>query len=784
MIKNYIKTIFRGFKRQKTSFFINIGGLAIGLACSFLIFLWVVDELNMDQYHEDADQIVQVMEYQYANNQYSASYGTPGILARNLKEEFPEFQFASNYTWNTDRLFSKDNQSFYENGLDVENDFFKILSIDLVYGDRSELLTQPNTVVISNTMAEKFFGESNPVGETIMYNNNNLLTITGVFSDMPDNSTFQFDALLNYNDWLEESDWASIWANTGPRSIAKLTNGVDYTKLNNKITNYLKSKVEGTQNELFVYPFSKLYLYGEFENKQVTGGRIDYVQLFIIIAVFVLLIACINFMNLSTAKATKRSKEVGIRKSIGASHSSLIVQFIGESMIISFLALFLSFIFVELTLPIFNNITDKAISIDYSNPFLIALFFGTTFITGLISGSYPAFYLSSLEAVRSLKGSLKSSGKEVFARKGLVVFQFSLSIILIISTIIIYRQVQFTQQKNLGYNKENLIYFPVEDEIYNRWDAFERQLETLPGVVNTSRAGTTFLGRSSSTFGIGWKNKNPDDLISFERVFTDYNLPETMGLEIVEGRFFSENFAGDSSKIVFNQAAIEVMGLDQPIGEVITLGDGTEMEIIGVVKDFNFQSLRIEVTPLFFHLVPNNGWRAYVRVESSNIASTISAIEDVYKSFNANYPFEYNFMDEQYAALYQNEMQIGELAKYFSIFAILISCLGLFGLSAFTAEQRSKEIGVRKVLGASVRSLVFLLSRDFSKLVLISIAISIPISWYVMRQWINDFAYSPGFEWWVFAAAGVCALVIAWLTVSWQSIKAALMNPVKSLKSE
>ena len=786
MLSNYFKTAFRGFRRQKSSFLINLAGLSIGLTCSFLIFLWVIDEMNMDQYHADIDQIVQFMEFQYATDVVTATENTPGILARSIKDEFPEFEYAANYSWNSDRLFSKDNQNFYESGLDVENDFFHILSIDLVYGNRDELLTKPNTVVISDEMAGKYFGGINPVGKGITYNNDTELTITGVFRKMPENSTFQFDALLNYEDWLERNDWATQWHNNGPRAIAKLAKGVDKEELNKKIIDYIKSKNEEGEShlDLFVYPYAKRYLYGQFDNKVEAGGRIEYVRLFIVVAIFVLLIACINFMNLSTAKATKRSKEVGIRKSIGASQGSLIGQFIGESMIISFFSLFVSIIMVELFLPIFNNITDKAISVDYSNPYLLSLFIGTVLLTGLVSGSYPAFYLSSIEAVKSLKGSLKTSGKEVFARKGLVIFQFSLSIILIISTIIVYRQIQFTQQKNLGYNKENLIYFTVEDEIYERWDTYKEQLENIPGVVSVSRSSSTFLGRNSNTFGLEWQNKDPETRIRFENVTADYGLFETMGFEITEGRSFSEDFGIDSSKIIFNQAAIDIMGLEKPIGEVITLWDEYEMEIIGVVKDFNFQSLRNEVAPLFFRLRPGNGWRGFVRIESSNIVSTLSEIEDVYKSFNANYPFEYNFMDEQYASLYRSEIRIGELAKYFSIFAIFISCLGLFGLSAFTAEQRSKEIGVRKVLGATVQSLVFLLSGDFSKLVLISIAISIPVSWYFMNQWMNNFAYNSGIEWWVFAAAGISALLIAWLTVSWQSVKAALMNPVKSLKSE
>ncbi len=783
MFKNYLKTALRGFRRQKSSFFINVAGLSIGLACSFLIFLWVMDELSVDQYHADSDRIYQIMEHQNYSDEISTTLSTPGIVARNIKEEFPEFEYASNYTWSVGYLFTKDNQSFREYGIYVENDFFQILSIDLLYGNRDELLVNPNTVVISEDMAKKYFGERNPVGEGITLDNDQELTITGVFRNMPDNSSFQFDCLLRYDDWLLESEWATEWGNNGPRAISKLVPGTDVAALNEKIEGYIKTKNEGSHVDLFVYPFTERYLYSQFDNKVVVGGRIEYVRLFTIVAIFILLIACINFMNLSTAKAAKRSKEVGIRKSIGANKGSLIAQFIGESMIISFFSLFASLLIVEVFLPIFNELTDKSISVDYSNPVLLAIFVGTVLLTGLVSGSYPAFYLSSMETVKTLKGSLKSSGKEAFARKGLVIFQFSLSIILIVSTIVIYRQIQFTQNQNLGYNKENLIYFTSEDEVGEQWETFQEQLENVPGVISVSRSTHSFLNQHNNTMGLDWPDKDPETRILFENIGMDYGLIETMDIEIIEGRTFSEDFGADSAKIIFNETAIKAMGLEDPIGTVITLWD-EEREIIGVAKDFHFQSFRTEVNPLFFRLTPEFGWRAFVRLESANITNTIAQIEEIYSSFNPTYPFDYNFMDDQYASLYQSEMRIGALARYFSIIAIFISCLGLFGLSAFTAEQRAKEIGVRKVLGATVRSLVVLLSGDFTKLVLVSIAISIPVSWYLMNLWLSDFAYSSGVEWWVFGAAGICALLIAWLTVSWQSIKAAIANPVKSLKSE
>ena len=783
MLKNYLKTAFRGFRRHKSSFFINLAGLSIGLACSFLIFLWVIDEMNMDQYHTDSDRIVQVMEFQSYSDELMTTLSTPGILARTLKEEIPEFQYISTYTWNNDYLFTKGNDSFMENGLYVENDFFQILSIDLLYGDRENLLVNPNTIVLSETMAKKYFGNQNPVGEGLTLDNDQELTITGVYRDMPSNSTFQFDCLLNYEDWYLENDWAQEWGNNGPRTIAKLAQGTDIETLNEKIKGFIKGKNEGSHIDLFVYPFASRYLYGSFDNGVVSGGRIEYVRLFIIVAVFILLIACINFMNLSTAKATKRAKEVGIRKSIGASQGSLIGQFIGESMIISFFSLFISILLVEAFLPLFNDLTEKSISVDYTNPLLLVIFISTVIITGLVSGSYPAFYLSSIEAVRSLKGSLKSSWKEAFARKGLVVFQFSLSIVLIVSTIIIYRQIQYTQTKNLGYNKENLIYFTTEDQVGEQWDSFHSQLESIPGVVMASRTSHSFLYQNSNTLGVDWEGKDPDTRILFENITVDYDFLKTMGVELLEGRSYSREFGADTSKIIFNEAAIAAMGMEDPIGKVIQLWE-EDYEIIGIARNFHFQSFRTEVNPAFFRLYPEYGWRAFVRIESSNISNTLSQIEGKWKEFNPNFPFIYEFMDEQYASLYRAEMRIGSLARAFAFVAIFISCLGLFGLSAFTAEQRSKEIGVRKVLGASVNSLVMLLSKDFTKLVLISIIISIPVSWYLMNMWMSEFAYSSGIEWWVFGVAGVAALLIAWLTVSWQSIKAALVNPVNSLKSE
>lgn len=782
MLTNYFKTAFRSFKRHKSSFFINVIGLSIGMACSILILLWVMDELNYDKFHADSDQIYQVMEHQTYSDNIMTTISTPGVLAPALKEEIPEMEYLATYTWNQEFLFTKGEKSLKENGLYARPDFFHIFDIKLRQGNRDELINSPKTVAISRELAMKYFERENVVGESITIDGDQLHTITGVFQKLPENSSLQFDYVLPLEDWLERNTWAEEWGNNGPRTVAKLYPGVDTVALDEKIGDFIKGKDENSNVELFVYPFSERYLYGQFENGELAGGRIEYVRLFTIVAIFILLIACINFMNLSTAKATKRAREVGIRKSIGASKASLIGQFIGESMIITFCSLVISILFVEMSLPIFNNLTDKVIDINYSEPTLLLIFVGTALLTGLLAGSYPALYLSSFEAVKTLKGAIKSSGGEVFARKGLVIFQFTLSVVLIISTVVIYKQIQYTQDKNLGYQNENLITFPMEGEVQNQWDTFTERVKTIPAVMNISRSSSSFMGSNSSTSGLDWPNKDPETSILFENIGSDYGLIETMGFELLDGRAHSEEFGADSSRLVINETAAEVMGLNNPVGEFITLW-GDETEIIGLVKDFHFQTLRSEIKPLFFKLADYSA-TAYVRISSNNIQSTLAQIEDIYKEFNPTYPFAYEFMDQQYAALYRSEQRIGDLAWYFSIFAVIISCLGLFGLSAFTAEQRAKEIGVRKVLGASVQNLVVLLTKDFTKLVVIAICIAIPLSWWLMNQWLSDFAYQSGMELWIFALSGILAIVIAWLTVSWQSIKAALVNPVQSLKSE
>ncbi|HKK44007.1 MAG TPA: ABC transporter permease [Balneolaceae bacterium] len=784
MLKNYFKTALRNFRRHKGSFFINVIGLAIGMACSILILLWVGNELSVNTFHKKLDRIYSVMEYQYYADGVNAIPNTPGILAPALKDEIPEIDQAATITWNMDNLFTVGDKSFKESGIYAGDEFFNIFSFHLISGMPEHVLEKPESVVLSQSLAEKYFGSpEKAIGKAIVINQDKSYTVTGVFKDVPKTSTLQFDYVFPFKDWLASNQWAKHWGNNGPMTYVTLKSGATKKEVNPKILDFIKKRVEGTKTELFLYPFKDVYLYSRFENKKPVGGRIEYVRLFLVVAFFILLIACINFMNLSTARSVKRAKEVGIRKAIGASRGSLIGQFLGESVLISFCALLLAVLLVEAFLPAFNNLTDKAIAIDFTDLRIWAGLLGITLFTGLISGSYPALYLSSFEAAKTLKATVKSSTVERFIRKGLVVFQFALSVILIISTILIYNQIQYVQHKNLGYKINNLVKINIDGNLGDQWDTFRQELERNPNIVSVSRSSSSFLSRNSNTGDVSWPGKDPSTEILFEMVRSDYGLMHTMGMQVAQGRSFSRDYGLDTTRVIINQKAAQVMGMQKPVGKILDFWD-KKWEIVGVAKDFHFEQLHHEIAPLIFMLAPQDTWVGFVRVKSAGISSTLADIKKMYKQINPNYPFDYQFMDQAYAKLYRSEMRVGELARYAALLAVIICCLGLFGLSAFTAEQRTKEIGIRKVLGASVQNLILMLSKDFTKPVLIAIGIAIPVSWYLMHNWLSNYAYHVDISWWVFALAGGLALVIAWLTVSWQSVKAAISNPVNSLKSE
>jgi predicted permease len=785
MVRHYFTIIYRNFLRAKGFFLINLAGLAAGMTCTLLIYLWVKDERGINKFHENDVNLYQVMEHQQYSDRILTTTSTPGILAENLKIEFPEVEHAATTTWIGDNTLSIKDHNVKAKGWDVGPEFFKIFSYKLVYGTPETVLKDQMSMVISRALAVRLFGtDQDVVGKVVEYNHDKTLNISGVFEDIPNTSSFRFDYVMSFELYKTENDWVKEWGNNGPSTYVVLKSGTDPAAFSNKIKEYVKGKDDNSNVALFVQKFSDRYLYGSWENAQPAGGRIEYVRLFSVIAVFILVIACINFMNLSTARATRKSKEVGIKKSVGAGRQSLIFQYMSESLMTAILSLIVSLGIVYLFLPIFNSITSKQIILDLADPMLLVWLFGVTVVTGLLAGSYPALYLSGFKPAQVLKGEMKGSIGELWARKGLVVFQFFLSVILIVSVIVIYKQIEYVQTQNLGYQKENLIQFPSEGQISKNKDAFLKELRRIPGVKNASSIGHGLLGQQSNTSGLQWEGKDPEERILFENVGANHQLFETLGFTFAEGRPFLDGTLADTTKIIFNEAGIEAMGLVDPIGKHIRLWDQYDLEIIGVVKNFHFQSMHEPVKPLFFRLSPENTWNIVVRLEAGKEKETLARIGEMYTTFNPGFSFEYKFQDAEYALLYAAEQRVATLSSYFASIAVVISCLGLFGLAAFTAERRLKEIGIRKALGSSSTNIVLLLSGDFTKMVLVSVLLGLPAGYWFLDKWLADFAFRIPLSVTYFVIAGVIALAIAWLTVASQAIRAARVNPVKCLRTE
>jgi putative ABC transport system permease protein len=785
MLKHNITLIYRNFLRAKGYFMINLVGLATGLACTLLIYLWVRDELRMDKFHEKDARLFQVMEHQQYAEEVMTTTSTPGILAETLKEEIPEIEYAATTTWVSDYTLSLGEHNVKAKGYHVGADFFNIFSYGLTEGSADEVLKDKYAMAISRDLAIKLFNtDENVVGKTIELQHKKTFTVSGLFEKLPASSSYQFDFVMNFEEIKAEQDWLRSWGSNGPSTFVILHAGSNAATVSEKIKDFVKARNEQSNVTLFLKPYSERYLHGRYENGMPAGGRIEYVRLFSIIAIFILVIACINFMNLSTARASRKAKEVGIKKSVGAQRQSLVYQYLSESIVIAFLSSLVAITAVWLFLPQFNFITDKQISISLRDPELLAWLAGITLLTGLIAGSYPAIFLSGFRPAIVLKGELKGSWGELWARKGLVVFQFFLSVILIVSVLVIYKQIEFVQGKNLGYKKDNLIRIPIEGKVEKSLDAFLIEVKKIPGVINASSMGHSLLGRNNNTSGLQWEGKNPDDIILFENVRVNYDMLETLGVDLIDGRSFSREQSADTAKIIFNETAIRIMNLKDPIGQMIKLWGQYDLEIIGIVKDFHFQSLHDQVNPLFFVLNPRNTWNVMIRMEGGKEKETLEALNTMYTSFNPGFTFDYQFQDEQYARMYQAEQRVASLSGYFAGFAVLISCLGLFGLAAFTAERRLKEIGIRKALGSSSTNIVLLLSGDFTRMVLVSIILGLPVSYWLLDKWLERFAFHIELEAWYFITAGTIALLIAWLTVASQAIKAAYVNPVECLRNE
>lgn len=793
MLRNYLKIAWRNIVKSKLFSSINVLGLALGMACSLLIMIWVQDERRTDRFHQNDSRLFRVMENQHYVGVINTYPSTPGILAENIVKDIPEIQLASQMLWEESVLFTVGNRFEKEKGRAVGGDFLTMFSFPLKVGDPKTALKRPDGVVITQKIADKYFKGQDPMGKTIRVDNQDDLMVTGILADVPENSSLKFDFLMSYDRWQKTNAWSKEWGNNGPRCYVLLAPNASVDKVNTKIKNYIKTKNKDSNVELFLQNYGESYLYSNWEGGVQNGGRIEYVRIFSIVAIFILAIACINFMNLATARSVKRAREVGVRKVVGAYRTSLMGQFLGESMLITLMSLVFSVLLVLLILPVFNNLTEKHLSLQFFSPAFLLLLVGLLLITGLLAGSYPALFMSSLNPVVILKGSLKFKPSATYFRKGLVVLQFGLSILLMLGTLVVYRQIQFIQTKNLGYDRENLLYLPLEGDLQRNFPTFQQELAKQPGIKSVTCAQSDPLEVGSSTQGVRWPGKDTTQLILFSQNAVSYEYINTMGIKLLAGRDFSRDYTTDTSHYIINEATARKIGFKNGNAQSLV---GTELtmwnrkgKIIGLMKDFHFNSLHSAIDPLILHLQRGNdttrNWGSVlVRTQAGQTKQAIASMETTYKKFNPRFPFSYRFTDQEFSNLYKAENTIGRLSGYFAFLAIFISCLGLFGLAAFTAEQRTKEIGIRKVLGASVPNLVGMLSKEFMVLVGLAAFIAFPMGWYFLSGWLEKYPYRIDMEWWYFAVALAGASLIALLTISSQSIKAALMNPVSSLRSE
>ena len=791
MLRNYLKIALRNLTKNKVYSFINIGGLAVGMAVAMLIGLWLWDELSFNQYHPHYDRIAQVMDTQTFNGETTTSEAVAIPLASELRTKYSSsFKRMALVFPPFPRVRAVGDKQVSQPGVWAQPDLPEMLSFTMLKGQRNAL-SDPSSALLAQSLAIALFGEADPMGKTIKLDNRTYLKVGGVFQDLPRNTTFHDTKLflpwakvVNDLSWVKEAQ--TKWDTQHWRLFVELNESVDIGNLNARIKDVARPYRPENKPEIYLHPMADWHLYSEFINGKVAGGRIEFVWLFGLIGGFVLLLACINFMNLSTARSEKRAKEVGIRKAVGSRRGQLVTQFFSESLLVAILSFVLSLLLVQVCLPFFNGLTDKAMGIPWVNPFFWLMAVGSAGFTGLIAGSYPALYLSGFAPVKVLTGILTTSRLAATPRKVLVVLQFTVSITLIIGTVIVFRQIQHAKGRSVGYTRAGLITVQKNTpELFNTpYNAIRNDLLRTGAVDNMfcSSAPSTETPVGNQDFD--WKGKDPNSVALLQTVGVTHDYGKTMGWTVVAGRDFSRSFPADSGSIILNETAAKRMGFAQPVGEIIRWDDKPH-RITGVVKDMVMESPYQPIQPCLFVL--DYEWDNFITVRLKSglpVRDALAQTEAVFKKYNPAAPFDYKFVDQEYARKFANEERVGKLATVFAVLTIFISCLGLFGLAMFTAEQRTKEIGIRKVLGASVGNLWGLLSKDFVYLVLIAFVIATPIAYYFLSGWLQKYAYRTEMSWWIFGLAGAGALLITLLTVSFQSIKAALTNPVKSLRSE
>jgi ABC-type antimicrobial peptide transport system permease subunit len=798
MTNNFFKSIVRGMLRDRQSTLLNLIGLSSGLACAFLIYLWVSDERSVDKFNEKDSRLYLVLKnYPNADGSGPTWETTQGMLAQTMAANFPEVEDAVSVRTDDELgVVSYGDKNIKAKPQFADKDFFSMFSYRLLAGNKAAPLASPSGMLISDRLAKTLFNTTgNAIGKTITWDHNDefkgLYVISGVYEAPPSNATDQFDVMFPFALYAtREARDVSNWGSNGTHTYLLLKKGTDVEQFNRKIKDFTAKKIQALYHEkkirkwegtIFLQRYSDRYLYNHFENGRQAGGRIEYVKLFSVIALFILVIACINFMNLSTARATTRMKEVGIRKVIGASRRTLVGQYMGESVLMAFLSMAIALLLVRLLLPAFNQLTGKQAGLSFTPGFIIALT-GITLVTGILAGSYPAWYLSGFKPVLVLKGKLSNMAGESWVRKGLVIFQFTISVVLIVSVLVVYKQMDFIRTRNLGYNKDNILHFASEGNLVRQLPAFLAEAKKIPGVVDASSMEGNMTGDYSQGGGLEWPGKTPDAGVGFEDLDMDYGMIQMLGLQIKEGRAFSPQFPSDSNAIIFNETAIAAMKLRNPVGQTVSAW-GKKMTIVGIVKDFQFHSLYQKVTPFCFRCQPNNG-RIYVKIKAGRERETMASLGSLYQQFNKGLPFEYVFLDDDYQALYASEKRVSALSRYFAGIAILISCLGLYGLAAFSAQKRRKEMGIRKVVGASTAAIALLLSKEFFGLVSLALLIGCPLAGWIMHNWLDSFAYRVTMGIAVFAVAGIAVGMVTLLTVGFQSFRSATVNPVKILKAE
>lgn len=790
MLQNYIKTALRNFLRYKGYTFISISGLSIGIACCLLILMWVRDEVGIDKFHEKGDRTYQVWRNMVqADGQINTTPGIPQPLELVLENDYPEVDQVSLVGWEIENLIERENKVFREIGRYASPEFFKIFSYPFLIGNPETALNDIHSIVISKSLAIKYFGnswseENGALGQVLRFDDREDFVVTGIFEDIGPNSSFQFDWIAPAQEYISRNTWVESWYNGGFRIILSLKDGAKVEEFSAKIEQEVNENTNYEADEpIFIQKYTDTYLYSQIENGVVAGGRIDYVRILFIVAIFILVIACINFMNLATARSLRRAREIGLRKTMGARKGALGLQFLTESMSIALFSVLFASLIVSLVLPYFNNLTGKSMILDFTEPQVLSLLIAITLISGFLSGSYPALLLPSFKITNSLKGTLRHSTSANVFRKGLVVFQFAISILLIIGTFVVYRQMDYILNKNLGLDKENLLTIELEGEMSNNFDSYKTELLRIPEVKNVTSISGNPLSYGSSTGGANWEGKNPEDVVEINVMTVNADFIETMGMELVQGRDFSVENRMDTAHFLINEVAARIMGYETAIGKNLSVW-GTDGQIIGVVKDFHMDSMYEPIAPLIVRYdPPGSSYLSFIRIQGDT-QDALLAIEKVNKTLESKTPFNYGFLDEEYEQSYRSEITLSTLTNLFAAVALFISCLGLFGLSSYSAEQRSREIGIRKVHGAGVLQLVMLLSRDYSKLIIIAFLISAPLAYYYMQNWLNKFEFSTDLSLGIFLISGITAFLIAGFTISFKSFQAASTNPVDTLSED